>query len=240
MNTLKAPQVYGEVMLGNIDVQNDFCPGGTLAVRDGDKVVGPLNAVGEFVAEHDGFVFNTGDFHDPRTAHFDTNGGPWPVHCVEYRAGAAFHEDLTIRPNDSVAYKGTSLVDDGYSGAEAVIQRGRLESIVSNLPTSERTIGAAIERIEQVTEQRRRRLAVLIGGLATDYCVKATVLDVLAITNRETTDVIVLRDAIRAVNINETDGEDAINAMLEAGALAMTTEEILAGGIVIDHARLER
>ena len=69
---------------------------------------------------------------------------------------------------------------------------------------------------------------------------KATVLDVLAITNRETTDVIVLRDAIRAVNINETDGEDAINAMLEAGALAMTTEEILAGGIVIDHTRLER
>lgn len=237
MNTLETPRVYGEVVVGNIDVQNDFCPGGTLAIEHGDQVIEPLNAVGDLVVAHDGFAFDTGDFHKPLTKHFDTNGGPWPVHCVEYRAGAAFHDDLTIRPNDTIAYKGMSLVDDGYSGAEAVIQRGRLEAIVADLPAEERTIGAAVERLEQETEYRKRRLAVLIGGLATDYCVKATVLDILALTNRETTDVIVLRDAIRAVN--ETTGNEAMQAMLEAGALAMTTQEILAGGIVIDHARLE-
>lgn len=236
MNTIELPRTYGEVVEINVDVQNDFAlPTGALSVRDGEAVIEPLNATSEFVRENDGFVIDTGDQHDPRTTHFDTNGGPWPVHCVKNRAGAALHDNLEIKPNDSIAHKGLSLTDDGYSGFEAVIQGGKTESIVAELPHPEQTVEVAIRRIVEVNKDLGKRTALLIGGLATDYCVKATVIDALRTTERDWADVIVIEDAIRAVNIAYDDGEKAIAEMKANGAIFMNSYDIIEGTILVDR-----
>jgi nicotinamidase/pyrazinamidase len=76
-----------------VDVQNDFCPGGALAVEDGDRVVPVLNEYARRVAASGGPVFTSRDWHPPQTRHFRSGGGPWPPHCVQGTEGAAFHPD---------------------------------------------------------------------------------------------------------------------------------------------------
>ena len=171
-----------------VDVQNDFCPGGSLAVQDGDQVVAPLNDMIKEFLDRGEPVFKTRDWHSAKTKHFANYGGTWPVHCVQGTRGAEFHPELSNDPRISVVSKGMDESADGYSGFDG-------------------THLAQVLREQNVEE-------VWVGGLATDYCVKQTVLDAL----KEGFRVKALSDAMRPVNVNPSDGEQAINEMREAGA----------------------
>jgi nicotinamidase/pyrazinamidase len=171
-----------------VDVQNDFCPGGSLAVANGDEVVGPLNELAKEFLDRGEPVFKTRDWHPARTKHFAAYGGTWPIHCVQGTRGAEFHADLIDDPRITVISKGTDEGADGYSGFDG-----------TNL--------AQLLREKGVAE-------VWVGGLATDYCVKHTVLD----ARREGFEVKALADAMRAVNLKPDDGRQAIEEMRDAGA----------------------
>lgn len=232
MKTIETPRTYGDVITINVDVQNDFAlRTGALSVRDGEAVIEPLNNLNGMTRENGGQVIFTQDYHPAETAHFEINGGIWPVHCVQGTEGAELHEALAQEPSDLIVHKGMSLVDDGYSGFEGTIVNGELAGT---------GLTEFVAAREQQAKERRSRIAIIIGGLATDFCDQATTLDALAVTDRETTDVIIATDSMRAVDLQPGDGDTAIAAMREAGALAMTTEEIINGGIVIDETRLER
>jgi len=136
-----------------VDVQNDFCPGGTLAVEHGDEVVRPLNKLMKEFLERGDPVFKSRDWHPPETKHFSDFGGTWPVHCVQNTHGAEFHPDLLDDKHIRVISKG--LGDkDSYSAFDE-----------TDLDLQLRHLG--------VNE-------VWVGGLATDYCVKNTVFDALS------------------------------------------------------------
>lgn len=94
-----------------VDVQNDFCPGGTLAVKDGDKVVPVINGI----MDKFDLVISSQDWHPEETVHFRK----WPVHCVAGTQGAEFHPDLEADKIDLELLKGTDNKDDGYSAFEA-------------------------------------------------------------------------------------------------------------------------
>lgn len=189
----------GYVTIG-VDIQNDFCPGGSLAVPDGDHVIPPFNKVAAETRAQGGKVVFTRDWHPDTTSHFDT----WPVHCVADTEGAAFHRDLQIEPTDLILSKGTRVDEDAYSGFQAVSASGE-----------------TLEAIITAELARKQRVFTLIGGLATDYCVKATVLDALKLQKKIGADrlgVIALEDCMRAVNINPSDGFMAQQEMQQAGA----------------------
>lgn len=188
----------------NVDVQKDFCPGGSLAVTDGDHVVAPLNATNRRVREAQGTVIFTGDQHPETTPHFTQ----WPVHCVEGTEGARLHDSLIVRDDDIIIDKGTGQTD-GYSAFEGRARDGRT--------------------LEQIVQPKdRERVALLFGGLATDYCVLSSVLDALKVDPQGgELKVYVLRDAIRAVNLQPQDGEQAIERMKNAGAIITSSVEIL-------------
>lgn len=135
-----------------VDVQNDFCPGGSLAVERGDEVVAPLNELAEKFLERGDLVFKSRDWHPPSTKHFQKHGGTWPVHCVQNTRGAEFHPALVDDPRIRVISKGLGD-EDCYSAFDG-------------------TDLARTLRDNGVKE-------VWIGGLATDYCVKNTALDAL-------------------------------------------------------------
>jgi nicotinamidase/pyrazinamidase len=171
-----------------VDVQNDFCPGGSLAVAHGDEVVAPLNRLMKEFLDRGEPVFKTRDWHPEKTKHFAAYGGTWPVHCVQNTRGAEFHPDLLDDPRVTTISKGFDERADGYSGFDG-------------------TQLAQLLRDEDVKE-------VWIGGLATDYCVKQTVLDAV----KEGFRVKALADAMRAVNVKQDDGRKAIEEMKHAGA----------------------
>jgi nicotinamidase/pyrazinamidase len=170
-----------------VDVQNDFCPGGALAVPRGDEVVEPLNKLIDKFLERGEPVYKTRDWHPPETKHFVAYGGTWPVHCVQNTKGAEFHPALRDDPRIIVVSKGTGD-NDGYSAFDG-----------TNLATQLR---------EQGVEE------VVVGGLATDYCVKNTVLDAL----KNGFKVKALIDAMHAVDLQHGDGERALEEMRAAGA----------------------
>jgi nicotinamidase/pyrazinamidase len=182
-----------------VDVQNDFCPGGSLAVANGDEVVAPLNELVKEFLDRGEPVFKTRDWHPETTKHFAAYGGTWPVHCVQGTPGAEFRAGLIDDPRITIISKGTDESADGYSGFDG-----------TNL--------AQLLREKGVAE-------VWIGGLATDYCVKHTVLDAL----RESFEVKALADAMRAVNVNPTDGARAIEEMKASGAEIVGHEELTVG-----------
>lgn len=182
-----------------VDVQNDFCPGGSLAVVNGDKVVAPLNKLMSEFLDRGEPVFKSRDWHPAKTKHFKAYGGTWPVHCVQGTRGAEFHPDLLDDPRITIISKGTDEGADGYSGFDG-----------TNL--------ARLLREEEVEE-------VWVGGLATDYCVKHTVLD----ARREGFEVKALADAMRPVNEDPQDGAEAIEEMRGAGAEIVGSETKAAG-----------
>ncbi len=173
-----------------VDVQNDFCPGGALAVADGDAVVPVLNAWIASAGQGGAKVFASRDWHPADHLSFAERGGLWPPHCVQNTPGAAFHVDLEL-PEDAVV---VSKADQSDHEAYSAFDNGELA--------------------EQMRAAGIRRLWV--GGLATDYCVKASVLDATQIPGLE---VHVIASAIRAVNVSPGDGEAALEAMRQAGAI---------------------
>ena len=180
-----------------VDVQNDFCPGGALAVAEGDQVVAPLNELIEEFLERGEPVFKSRDWHKPDTKHFAAHGGTWPVHCVQNTKGAEFHPDLIDDPRIRIISKGLGDTDC-YSAFDETDLAKQLQQL----------------GVEEVW----------VGGLATDYCVKSTVLDALKKGFR----VRALTDAMRAVEVNAGDGQLAIEEMKSAGA-EMQEQEAVAG-----------
>jgi nicotinamidase/pyrazinamidase len=180
-----------------VDVQNDFCPGGSLAVPQGDRVVPVLNAAMKSVAEAGGLVYASRDWHPLETEHFTSGGGRWPPHCVQGTPGAEFHPGLGFRAGVTIITKGDNPHDDGYSAFEGRDEHGR--------------------SFEQVLARAGIR-TLIIGGLATDYCVRASVLD----ARSRDFDVVVLLDAVRGIDVEEGDVARAIDVMLRAGARTAT------------------
>ena len=176
-----------------VDVQNDFCPGGSLPVTEGDKVVPILNRYIKKFADLGLPIFATRDWHPQKTRHFNTDGGPWPPHCIQGTDGGNFHPRLTLGDDAIIVSKGMSPDADSYSGFQAVDG--------NNIQLAELLRERGVERI-------------FVGGLATDYCVKATVLDGL----NEGFQVVLLEDAVRGVNLKPDDSVRAIEEMARAGA----------------------
>ena len=170
-----------------VDVQNDFCPGGALPVPDGDKVVPILNEyVDKFRRAGAGVIF-TRDWHPPDHSSFKSQGGIWPPHCVQNSKGAEFHRALILPPEAEVVSKADKK-DEAYSFFQ----------------------GTDLAR-----ELHRRGITkLLVGGLATDYCVKETVLDGL----KHGFDVYYLEDASLGVNVRPNDSELAMAEMVKKGA----------------------
>ena len=177
-----------------VDPQLDFFPGGALAVARGDEIVAPLNAL---LARHPTApLFASRDWHPPATRHFKARGGIWPPHCVEGTRGAAFHDGLAMQ-RARVFDKGTNPEDDaGYSAFEARHD---------GLPLGDAITNAGVD-------------VLLVAGLATDYCVKASVLDAL----RSGLVTLLYLPGVRPVELKPGDGERAIAEMQAAGALLAT------------------
>ena len=184
-----------------VDLQNDFCPDGALAVRDGNAIVPTVNRYVEQFHKASAPVFLTRDWHPPVTRHFQAYGGVWPPHCVQGTSGAMFHPGLAVPPEAVVVSKGMDPDADAYSAFQAEDEAGRL-------------LGQALAA--------RRVRRIYVGGLATDYCVRATALDAL----REGFEVVVLADAIGAVDLEPGDGARAIDEMRDAGARMATLSDL--------------
>jgi nicotinamidase/pyrazinamidase len=179
-----------------VDVQNDFAdPAGGLSVAGGDEIVPTVNAEIASASNGGAFVVYTQDWHPASTPHFAKDGGIWPVHCVAGTWGAELHPDLVEVAGGRVR-KGVNG-EDGYSGFT-----------MRDAETSE-TIPTELEELLRERDIER----VVVCGLATDYCVKATAIDAAAL-GFETS---LLPDAIRAVDLNPGDGDRAIVAMRDAG-----------------------
>jgi nicotinamidase/pyrazinamidase len=184
-----------------IDVQLDFCPGGSLAVADGASVVPVLNRYISLFWKRGSAIYASRDWHPEHSAHFREHGGSWPAHCVQGSAGAQFHPQLLLPEGTIVISKGLTVWDEGYSALQGVTENGTpLPMLLRHMATDR----------------------LFVGGLATDYCVKQSVLEGL----REGFAVTLLTDAVRAVELEPGDGERAIGEMLDAGATLATLETI--------------
>lgn len=182
-----------------VDVQRDFCPGGALPVPEGDQVIEAIEA---WLATRSSklLVITTQDAHPPDHVSFHSRGGPWPSHCVQNTWGFELHPRLKIVP-DAQFYKGFQRDIDAYSGFE-----GRLVS------TSPNSLGDTLALADFLRQHRVQ--ALYIAGLATDYCVRATVLDALKLGFSTT----VLRDAVRGVDVHRGDSLAALAEMARQGA----------------------
>lgn len=180
-----------------VDVQNDFCPGGALAVPDGDLIVPALNRAIQTFGNGERPIIASRDWHPRQTSHFADRGGPWPPHCVAGEPGAEFHRKLRLPTDTIVLSKGTGADEDAYSAFQGRDQEGRsIEDVL---------------RANNVSE-------LYVGGLATDYCVRATVLDALQAGYR----VNVIKNGVRGVDVKPGDSERALAEMQQAGAHLIT------------------
>ena len=179
-----------------VDMQNDFAdPAGSLYVQGGHVVVGRVNELIEAAGAAGSAVVYTQDWHPPVTKHFFKDGGIWPEHCVQDTWGAEFHPDLVL--DGEIVRKGADG-RDGYSGFSV------------RDPESGETSSTTLEAL--LRDHGIERL--VICGLATDYCVVETVLDARTLGFP----VDVVKDAIRAVDLDAGDGDRAIARMRNAGA----------------------
>ncbi|MGH7736811.1 MAG: isochorismatase family protein [Candidatus Tyrphobacter sp.] len=167
-----------------VDPQNDFLPGGSLAVPDGNRIFDPINRLMPLFS----YVVGSRDWHPRHHAYFQAYGGPWPFHCIQGTAGAEFSPLLHADEVDEIVDKGTDPNTDGYSAFAGTMLARRLR------------------------ERGIRR--IFIAGLATDYCVKNTVLDA-ADAGFST---VVVTDAVAAIDLEPGDEARALHAMRERGA----------------------
>jgi len=171
-----------------VDVQRDFCSGGALPVPDGEKVIPVLNKYIEKFSKAGALIVATRDWHPPNHMSFKDYGGIWPSHCIQGTLGAEFHPDLKLPREVRIVSKATSADKEAYSGFDGTNLERELKD-------------AGIKR-------------VFVGGLATDYCVKSTVLDALRLGFK----TILLVDAIKGVDAKPGDSERAIEEMVRNGA----------------------
>jgi nicotinamidase/pyrazinamidase len=173
-----------------VDVQNDFCPGGSLAIPRGDEVVPVLNHwIERWSAQGAGLTVASRDWHPTDHMSFSRQGGPWPAHCIQNTSGAEFHRDLRLPAGALIISKGNHTDFDQYS---------------------------ALDRTELSNLLKQRGITGLwIGGLALDVCVRATVLDAL----QQGFKVNLLLDATSPINARPGDDERAIAEMKSAGAV---------------------
>ena len=178
-----------------VDVQNDFCPGGALAILKGDEVISPINALVHSYAKAGDIIVYTKDFHPADHTSFSANhsNGIWPDHCVQGTPGVEFHPELRVQ--GKTFYKAFNTDEDGYSGfggfAEAHLEA---QSLINFL--QEQAVNEAV-----------------IVGLALDYCVKSTAVDA---HNHGIATTVILAGT-RAVNVNPDDGNQAIAEMKSLG-----------------------
>ncbi|MGX6592346.1 bifunctional nicotinamidase/pyrazinamidase [Cetobacterium ceti] len=198
-----------------VDMQNDFCTGGALEVKESEYVIEPINKLIEKFNKNGDFIIGTLDWHPKEHKSFgensngeigkigELNGIPqiwWPVHCVENTFGAQIHKD--ILPFENKIYKGTSIEIDSYSG---FFDNGRLKSTNLHKILCENNVDT-----------------LYIVGLATDYCVKFTVLDAIDLGYK----VYVVKEGCRGVNINENDSILALENMEKMGAHIISIKDI--------------
>jgi nicotinamidase/pyrazinamidase len=184
-----------------VDVQNDFCPGGALAVPGGDKVVPPLNELARRFDEEGQPVVATRDWHPEDHMSFGEQGGPWPPHCIQGTEGAEFHPELDLPEGIVEIRKGDDPDAEDYSGFLGSDAEGR--------PLSRILEDEGVER-------------VFVGGLATDYCVKETTLDAVD----EGLETFLVGDAVRGVDVEPGDSEEAVEEMTDAGATPVQSDEV--------------
>ncbi len=178
-----------------VDMQNDFCPGGALAVPKGDEVIQPINELVEQYLNEGQVVVYTKDHHPADHVSFAQNdpSGIWPPHCVQNTPGWEFHPDLKV--DGQTFYKAFLTESDSYSGfgdhSEAAMEAPSLEAYLKE------------QGVEEVT----------VVGLALDYCVKSTAIDAHKLGFKST----VLLEGTRAVNVSPDDGDKAIDEMKGLG-----------------------
>lgn len=178
------------------DIQNDFLPGGPVAVPNGDEVIPVLNRYIEIFTKAGAPIFFTRDWHPENHMSFKDQGGDWPPHCVRNTPGAEFHPDLNVPEGARIISKAQDPDVEAYSAFKGTDLADRLNR-------------AGVKR-------------VLIGGLATDYCVKNTVIDAIS----QGLEVYVLLDAVRGVDVREGDSERAIEEMKSRGAVEVELAEV--------------
>lgn len=184
-----------------VDVQHDFMPGGALGIPDGDQIITPLNRVISAFLRQRLPVLYSRDWHPVDHCSFQAKGGPWPPHCVQHTSGATFDPRLHLPPKPLIFSKGQHQTKEQYSAFLAEDEAGH--------PLS-------------ATLRRRDLRRLFVAGLATDYCVHNTSLDL----RRAGHGVIVLTDACRAVNIDPDDERQALRRMAGAGATLVATTDL--------------
>lgn len=180
-----------------VDVQRDFCPGGGLPVESGDDIIEPANRLITLFEKERSPIFFTRDWHPVDHKSFKSRGGPWPPHCIKDTEGAKFHPSLKVPSDAVVVSKATTRDADAYSG----FQGTRLAEELKELGVKD----------------------VHVLGLATDYCVKNTVLDALS----DGFNVFLVTDAVKGVNLKPSDSVDAVKEMVSSGARKVTSDVIL-------------
>jgi nicotinamidase/pyrazinamidase len=179
-----------------VDIQKDFCPGGALAVAEGSQVVSPSNELIRLFERKSWPIFMTRDWHPEDHCSFRENGGLWPAHCIEGTDGARFHEGIILTPFAVIISKAAEKNREAYSGFQGTDLEDRLRSL----------------KVQDL----------IVTGLATDYCVKSTVLDAL----RLGFNVTVIEEAVRAVDLQPGDGQRAIDEMRRAGAAVVSLQDL--------------
>lgn len=185
-----------------VDMQYDFCPGGALPAEGGHDIVPILNRSIAAFTEAGYPVFASRDWHPEGSAHFEERGGPWPPHCIQGTEGAEIHRALELPENAVMITKGDDPdEDEGYSAFEGRSADGK------NLKDALESAG-----VEEV----------FIGGLATDYCVRASALDSVQAGFR----TYLLVDAIRGVDVNPGDADRAVEELKRDGVHITMSEKL--------------
>ena len=182
-----------------IDVQNDFCPGGAMEIAGGDRIVPVLNRLGFIFSERQGRVMATQDWHPSGHSSYTI----WPEHCVQGSTGADFHEGLDLRPVNLILRKGFRKELDSYS---AFFENDRRTSTGLDAYLKAHSIDT-----------------VVLGGLATDYCVLYSALDAVALGYK----TIVLSDAVKGLDSPPGSVEEAFRTMREAGVIISESGDLL-------------
>ena len=182
-----------------VDMQNDFCPGGALGVKQGDKIIPKINRYIKLFSKNKLPIFVSRDWHPKKTAHFKKFGGVWPAHCVQKTKGAAFHPKLKLPKDPILLYKGMDPDKDSYSVFQA-------EDAFGN---------SFIQLLKKIGIQE-----IYIAGLATDYCVKYTAMDAI----NKGFKIKILVDAVKGVNLKPNDSKEALDFLTRVGAKKLTLE----------------